>query len=41
MTGLQHLLALEFMRSAFVAGGCIALAAGLVLPLAGVASGLS
>src|SRR5437899_8381765 len=30
MTGLQHLLALEFMRSAFVAGGCIALAAGLV-----------
>src|SRR5207302_9016522 len=30
MTGLQHLLALEFMRNAFVAGGCIALAAGLV-----------
>jgi zinc/manganese transport system permease protein len=27
---VQHMLALEFMRSAFVAGACIALAAGLV-----------
>src|SRR5437868_1266277 len=27
---IQQMLALEFMRNAFVAGGCIALAAGLV-----------
>jgi zinc/manganese transport system permease protein len=30
VTDLQAMLALDFMRSAFVAGGCIALASGLV-----------
>ncbi|TME05531.1 MAG: metal ABC transporter permease, partial [Chloroflexi bacterium] len=30
VAGLQDMLALDFMRNAFVAGGCIALAAGLV-----------
>ena len=30
MTSIQQMLALDFMRNAFVTGGCIALAAGLV-----------